>query len=378
MQAARNSAPLLGLATLAALGLAAARPADAQAYSYHEITSALLGTPTLSPDNSYLDADGITNAGVVVGQVVVAPPLASGASPTEGYEYDPKSGATTLINYQASSGGPGIIGVSGDGSKILGYYVGGDGNATYFTDSNGSITDLPAPYGQPGSGGPENFADYEGINSSGETVGTYNDGTEGYNHNGFLRSPDGTFTSLVDPDATSENPDRRHGTSATGINASGTIVGGYPYAFITGTDGRPAQLDSGFIRSADGTYTNFVLPDNDNSKLLGISDNGNLIGQYVEDKNDNVFGYFVDVDGKITEGINVPGSLDQSTFLTGINNSGQISGYFQDAGGDYHGFYANPVPEASSVISFGLLLSLGLGGLAIARKKSRCVVAAKP
>jgi hypothetical protein len=41
--------------------------------------------------------------------------------------------------------------------------------------------------------------------------------------------------------------------------------------------------------------------------------------------------------------IDVPGA-NGITAASGINNSGQIVGYFQDATGE-HGFLASPVPE---------------------------------
>src|SRR5207302_1270634 len=64
-----------------------------------------------------------------------------------------------------------------------------------------------------------------GINGSGQIVGVYADGSG--NH-GFLYNPNGgTYTTLDDPLATNGTFAITNGTFATGINASGQIVGHY-------------------------------------------------------------------------------------------------------------------------------------------------------
>ena len=360
MQATLKPAPLLGLATLAALGLTAARPADAQSYSFHEITSGALGTPSLSPADAFSEAAGITNAGVVVGTVAVGPPVASGTyQPSEGYEYDTKSGAATLLNYQTAQGGSGFIAVSGDGTKLLGnYYVGGNGQESYFTDSGGSITALPEPDTLPGSFPDPTDGAYNGINGSGTTAG-YDLSTNPPGFQGFLRSADGTLTTFSGPNGSL-------GGFAYGINDSGTTAGTY-FTNTVLADGNNAN--NGFLRSADGTFTDVMVPGASDTNLYGLSDNGNLFGQYdVIGSAGNVVktDNFTDIGGVFDTSVDVPGAT--YTDITGINDAGQISGYYLDTAGGAHSFYADPVPEASTVVSLGLLLTLG-GGVAARRKK---------
>ena len=67
---------------------------------------------------------------------------------------------------------------------------------------------------------------------------------------------------------------------------------------------------------------------------------------------------FLDTGGSITV-IDVPGAHD--TGAIGINNSGQIVGFFTEASGISHGFLATPVPAAeppSSLTSATCLVAL--------------------
>ena len=74
----------------------------------------------------------------------------------------------------------------------------------------------------------------------------------------------------------------------------------------------------------------------------------------------------------IDSGLSTPDSL-----VEGPNGTLYISELgTSPSGGEVFSF--TPVPEASTTVSFGLLLVLGLGGLMIARKKSRRAAGAKP
>jgi MYXO-CTERM domain-containing protein len=62
--------------------------------------------------------------------------------------------------------------------------------------------------------------------------------------------------------------------------------------------------------------------------------------------------------------------------VTGTLQSGDaLDATYDDYGGtlEFNGVPASPVPEASTVSSLGLLLVLGLGGVAVARRRRAAV-----
>lgn len=103
----------------------------------------------------------------------------------------------------------------------------------------------------------------------------------------------------------------------------------------------------------------------------GVNDAGQVAGSYQVLNTNATYGYV----GTLGSGSYTVVDPFHSTFavVNGINNAGQIVGAYQDSvTGNYYGFVGtpnSPVPEASSVITFGLLLSLG-GLMLSARRRS--------
>ena len=162
------------------------------------------------------------------------------------------------------------------------------------------------------------------INDLGQIVGRYNDGSGSH---GFLDS-DGSYTSLDDPLGIGS-------TVATGINNLQQIVGNYS---ISSGSGRGSY---GFLYSG-GTYTTIDAPSDTGipalgiaatASIAGINDLSQIVGSYIDD---NVEQGFLYSGGSYTT-LSDP-SGDNRTVVTGINDAGQVVGWYDGADGLVHGF----------------------------------------
>lgn len=253
-----------------------------------------------------------------------------------------------------------------DSSVSTGYYIDGSGNLHGFVRAaDGTITTFDAA-------GPSSETQPTAINRRGEVVGLFmnpkklmveraflrstngiikkysaggiNNGASGLNDKGFaigdyvrknrsvvgyLRGADGAITDLRDPKA---GKGEFEGTSPLAINDGGVITG--LYSRQSGT--------YGFVRSADGTFTNFhiagaggfvgVYPD-------ALNESGLITGYYT-DSNDVFHGFVRDPEGTITS-FDAPGAgtgAYQGTFAGSIASDGTIAGSYTDANNISHGF----------------------------------------
>jgi hypothetical protein len=192
-----------------------------------------------------------------------------------------------------------------------------------------------------------------GINDSGAIVGYYGWPED---ESGFLKVGD-TYTSFNYPDAIYTQP--------YSINNSGQIVGFYqdPLTFAR----------HGFLKVGD-TYTTIGLadvyafngahgisinyPGADITVATGINDSGDIVGWYGDASGHHGF---LKVGGTYTS-FDYPG--DSIMYPYAINNSGDIVGMVIVNAGYPFGFLATPVPLPSTL----LLLGSGLLGLAGCRR----------
>lgn len=341
------------LATLAALGIAAARPALAQNYTYTTLDDPLATAYTTSFTTfSGTLANGINAAGQIVG-------FYYDATGSHGFLYSAATGFSTLDNPGTTDNG--ALGINASG-QVVGGYADATGSYGYlYTPGVGfSQVNDPKALGTNAS----TFA--SGINDAGQIVGIYTDDTQLH---GFLETPGvggapATFTDINDPDATSN-------TTARGINNKGQIVGEY----LAGTK---IKREFGYLYTPGAGFTTIATPSAASATVAtSVNDLGQVAGRYFNKTGNHGF-------------VAVPGTggtpstfalLDDplavhGTFASGINNLGQVVGYYTDANNVYHGFIATPaaVPEASSLVSLGGLLLLGAGGaLAASRKRTKVI-----
>ncbi len=205
-----------------------------------------------------------------------------------------------------------------------------------------------------------------GINDAGKIVGQFVNATTG-NTPGFLLA-NGDFT-LYAPTANATV------TNVQGINNNDLAIGFYS------TDG---VHQHGFDwNTAANTTTLFADPNTARiatgglvlTQFLGINDNNEAVGYY-QTNNGSQFGFTYDVNTQtytfLDDPLAAPIGGVQITQITGVDNKGDLSGFFIDANGTQHGFFAAAVPEPGA---YALLAGLGMSGMALlARRRSKRVI----
>ena len=162
-----------------------------------------------------------------------------------------------------------------------------------------------------------------GITANGLTTDGFSVSGAGVN-SGFV-STAGVFTPIL----------QNAFTQLLGINPSGTTAAGYSSTDPAGMANQQAITVSGGPLFTSPVFTNINLPSNI-SQATGVNDSGEVVG-FFQLASGN-FSAFSDVGGAITP-FEFPGSA--STQALGVNNLGEIVGDYVDAGGVMHGFLDN-------------------------------------
>jgi hypothetical protein len=225
------------------------------------------------------------------------------------------------------------------------------------------------------------------INEFGVIAGLIRD--ENSARHGFLRYPDGKYTLFDHPDA-GTNGATGQGTRVSSLNALGAVAGsvrdstnfdipfvrdpeGHFYSIgfpnFGGGDGQGINLWGamvgeflklnenqsvmfhfhGFIRNPNGSLTFFDPPGSQETDIpapAAINDFGAVTGDYWTCNADlsscTVHGFVREANGKYVT-FDAPGASPDGidgggTYPQGINNLGEVSGYYGDANFVYHGF----------------------------------------
>ncbi len=260
---------------------------------------------------------------------------------------------------------------------IVGDYLAADGTTHGFMDNHGLFSKFDFPVGLGSS--------LNGINSSGQLVGEFeaaqglwigivDTGTHDFIASGGLAAPDsfgindsgtvvgpGGILTINAPFTPINVPGAFH-TTSIGINDAGQVVGGF-----TGAD----NVGHGFLDTG-GTFTTIDFPGAFLTLPRAINSAGEIGGTVlVTEPNGRLSNQaYVDIGGHFSL-FAFPGAT--ATLIGGINDQGDIVGSyikFTDQGLESEAFLATPVPEPSSITLLGAALGI-LGWLESRRKSNR-------
>ncbi len=322
---------------------------SASAQKSHIITFDAPGADTTPGDFNGTYPNGINFWGFVAGSYQGADTVFHGFVRSPGGKFttfDAPGADTTAGSFN------GTVAVSiNDLGAIAGSYLDASGFSHGFLRSpDGKFTTFDVP----GAGG---FGSTPlAVNLEGAIVGYYTDSN--FSFRAFLRSPNGKFTTWIGPDAcTGNGSDGCFGSGASSINAFGTVAGGFEdnsgnfvhHSFVRNAEGKMKTFD--VPGAGTGTYQGTGCP----GCALGLNQLGAIAGIY-SDANSVNHGFLRSSDGKFTT-FDAPGAGTDSDEGTGcfsdcnvsLNDWGAITGTYIDANFVFHGYLRSPNGKFATV-----------------------------
>ena len=150
------------------------------------------------------------------------------------------------------------------------------------------------------------------VNRSRMIAGSFGKPTQSY-----IRTPDGTITVFGDPNVY---------TYVSAMNDAGTITGFTAYL----------QTGSAYVRTIDGTFTTF---NGSGTTPTGINNSGTIVGNYHDGHDKSDHGFIRIADGTFTV-FDPPGAV--SSGINAINNKGAITGSYTNQDGARLAFAGKP------------------------------------
>jgi hypothetical protein len=289
---------------------------------------------------------GINNSGEIAGYFGDGNVL-----PNKGYTTTAPYRSFTAENFPQSVQTQ-VVGINNASTPVtVGFYIDGNNNNFGFVNQAGNFTSVSSPNTPTNTPTTNQLL---GVNDHGIAAGFYNDmdgNAHGYTYNIAANS----FANVVLPGSFVATAN-----TATGVDNAGDIVGFY----VNGT-GQHGFLDvAGNIKSLDD-------PNGTNTMILGVNNNNQLVGSFV-DGNGITNGFVYNWATSTWQTVDDPYQSSTAAFnvtgttINGINDRGQIVGFFSD-GTNVNGFLATATPEPADFA----LLALGGGLLLTWRRANR-------
>jgi hypothetical protein len=297
--------------------------ASAGDYEFTNFNGPYAGTNAAAGTNM----NGISNSGVSVGFDI------DNNGDLHNFLVNPlRSALVTELNINGSMNAMAL------GVNVRGTVVGTDGNSNAFYENHGRVTTF-IPLGG-------TAAVAIGINDLDQIVGQYT--TSGGTMPGFVRLKQNLYDTINAPSGATSDV-----VNAQGINNRGQVVG-----FYAGNDGNVHGFMANTRGVRGGTITGTAIADPKIpvvsgepgatfvfSQILGINDKGIAVGYY-GDSTTSQHGFLYNTHtGQYTFLDDPSEAFDNGvevTQITGITNSGEITGFYSDANGVFHGFVATP------------------------------------
>jgi len=266
--------------------------------------------------------NGISNAGTAVGFTI------DNDGNFHNFTANPlKSKSVNTLNINGSTTAMAL------GINAVGSVVGTDGNGNAFFLDHGKLkTFIP-------TGGSSAVA--FGVNDHGTIVGQF---VASAATPGFIRVKERSFITINAPSGPNV-------VNAQSINNEGLVVG-----FYAGMDGQVHGFKANEKDATGGVLTGTAIADPTIpnvpgepgatfvfSQILGVNDSGIAVGYYGDSTTSQhgflyntrtgVYTFLDDPSEAFNNGVEV-------TQITGITNSGEITGFYSDANGVFHGFVA--------------------------------------
>lgn len=320
---------------------------------------------------------GVNNAGTIAGYFGIGQtPAAPNANPNKGYTLAPPYTQASYTNENfPNSAQTQVVGINSFGLTV-GFWV--DNNTAFdnfgFVDNGGTFTSVVDPNTPTVAGAVNQLL---GVNDLKEAAGFYTDAS-GNNQGYIYNIPTGTFTAVTIPGSSSVTATGINNTlcaalpvlhscqsssvTTTGINNAGVISGFY----LNGT------VTDGFIDN-NGSITTLTGPSGaTTTQAFGLNNEGQVVGDYV-DAAGNTHGFVYSIATAAYTTINDPNATPASpgaptmTVVNGINDLGQLVGFYLDASGNTDGMLA-AIPGTIATIAnptagSTILMPAGYGGV---------------